>query len=194
MLDPRRLATLQAVLRTGSFAAAAEELGYTPSAVSQHIAELERAAGMRLLERRPVRPTEAGLVAARAAEASGRALAAAAAELRALRDGSAGTVRLGAFASAASALVAPALGRFGASHPRVRVALVQLETAAAHEALLDGRLDLAVTFDYDLAPQEPPDGVERVPLGDDPVLAALPAGHPLAGEETLELRALAGEP
>ena len=59
MLDPRRLATLEAVLRTGSFAAAAEELGYTQSAVSQHIGELERATGLRLLERRPVRATPA---------------------------------------------------------------------------------------------------------------------------------------
>jgi DNA-binding transcriptional LysR family regulator len=82
MLEPRRLTTLQAVVRAGSFAGAAEELNYTQAAVSQHIAELERAVGLRLLERRPVRPTPAGQLALAAAEAAGNALAAAEAGLR----------------------------------------------------------------------------------------------------------------
>ncbi|MEU1942262.1 LysR family transcriptional regulator [Streptomyces sp. NPDC059474] len=56
------LATSVAVVRLGSFAAAAQELGYTQSAVSQQVAELERRAGLRVIQRRPVRPTAAGLV------------------------------------------------------------------------------------------------------------------------------------
>ncbi|MGZ4279146.1 MAG: LysR family transcriptional regulator [Solirubrobacteraceae bacterium] len=194
MLDARRLTTLQAVLRTGSFAAAAAELGYTQSAVSQHIAELERATGLRLLDRRPVRPTEAGLVALRAADAAGEALAAAATELGALRDGAAGSVRLGTFASAATGLAAPALATFARTHPGVTVAVAQLEPAGAHEALVAGRIDLAITFDYDVAPQEPPGPVERVPLAGDPVLAALPRDHRFAARRTVELAELADEP
>lgn len=193
MLDPRRLATLDAVLRTGSFAAAAAELGYTQSAVSQHIGELERATGQRLLERRPVRVTAAGRIALRAAHAAGTAIAAAETELRALRSGAAGAVRLGAFASAASALAAPALGAFARSHPGVDVTLVQLETPEAYAGLVHDRLDLAITFDYDLDPHPPPDVIARTPIAEDPLLVALPAGHRLAGAGPVQLGALAGD-
>jgi DNA-binding transcriptional LysR family regulator len=193
MLDARRLATLDAVLRTGSFAAAAGELGYTQSAVSQHIAELERAAGQRLLQRRPVRATAAGRIAQRAARAAGTAIAAAETELRALQAGDAGTVRLAAFASAASALAAPALGDFARTHPAVHVTLVQLETPAAYDGLVAGRLDLAITFDYDLDPSPAPDAIVRTAIAGDPLLVALPAEHRLAGAPSVGLADLAGD-
>src|ERR1700750_2770553 len=59
-VDPRFLRTFAAVVRLRSFSAAARELGYTQSAVSQHIAVLEADLGATLLHRRPVTPTEAG--------------------------------------------------------------------------------------------------------------------------------------
>jgi DNA-binding transcriptional LysR family regulator len=194
MLDARRLATLDAVLRSGSFAAAALELGYTQSAVSQHITELERATGQRLLERRPVRATPAGRIAQRAARAAGTAIAAAETELRALRTGEAGSLRLAAFASAVPALAAPALGEFARSHPAVDVTLVQLETPAAYDGLVAGRLDLAITFDYDLDPSPAPEVILRAPIAEDPLLLALPADHRLATAATVRLADLAGDP
>ena len=193
MFDLRRLVTLRTVVRTGSFPAAADELGYTQSAVSQQIAELERAAATRLLERRPVRPTEAGVVVLRAAEAATGALDAARAELNALHAGQSGHVALGAFASAAAAIAAPALARFAHTHPDVEVTLVQIEPPEAHDALLAGRLDLALTVTYDLRPAEPPPGVEQVLLAEDPVLVALPSDHALASRRKLRLAELAGE-
>src|SRR5918997_4515955 len=59
-MDPRNLRTFATVVRRASFSAAARELGYTQSAVSQHVAALESDLGAQLLVRRPVAPTEAG--------------------------------------------------------------------------------------------------------------------------------------
>ncbi|MET8507036.1 LysR family transcriptional regulator, partial [Streptomyces sp. NPDC004787] len=59
-MDPHLLRTYVTVARLGSFSAAARELGYTQSAVSQHIAALETDLGLALLGRRPVAPTPAG--------------------------------------------------------------------------------------------------------------------------------------
>ena len=59
-MDPHLLRTFLAVTDLGSFSAAADQLGYTQSAVSQHIAALEHDLGTTLLHRRPVTPTPAG--------------------------------------------------------------------------------------------------------------------------------------
>jgi DNA-binding transcriptional LysR family regulator len=192
-MEPRLLATLEAVVRVGSFAAAAEELGYTQSAVSQQIAELERRAGLRVLERRPVRPTAAGAVLLEAEGAIRTALTRADAELTALDDGLSGEVRLAAFVSAANTIVPPALARLRETCPGVRVTLSQHETDAGYQGLLRGDIDLAVTFDYDRHPAPEPPGVHRTLIGRDPVVVALPTRHPLAGRASLSLTDLADE-
>src|SRR5881628_4146083 len=102
MLRLDHLATLQTVLRRGSFADAARELGYTASAVSQQIGALERNTGLALFEReaKSIRPTTA---AHHLMESSRTLLADADAlweEIRRLATGQSGRVRLGAFATA----------------------------------------------------------------------------------------------
>ncbi|MBE1470158.1 LysR family transcriptional regulator [Kibdelosporangium phytohabitans] len=193
MIDPRLLVTLEAVVRLGSFAAAAAELGYTQSAVSQQIADLERRAGLRVLDRRPVRPTAAGMVLLRVAGEVRAAMSRATTELTALDAGRAGEVRLSAFVSAANTIVPAALAKLRETHPGVVVSLTQLETTDSYDALLRGDVDLAVTFDYDRFPQPEPSGVRRTPLGRDPVVVALPATHPLADRESVSLADLADE-
>ncbi|WP_326835255.1 LysR substrate-binding domain-containing protein [Amycolatopsis rhabdoformis] len=180
LFDPRHLVTLEAVVRLGSFAAAAEELGYTQSAVSQQIAELERRVGARVVVRRPVRATEAGQVLLDTEAAISTSMSRAAIELTALADGTAGEVRLGAFISAASSVVPPALARLRASHPAVHIALRELEQRETPGLLLRGEVDLAITFDYDHAPEPAPAGLRQEHLMDDPIMVVLPAGHPLA--------------
>jgi DNA-binding transcriptional LysR family regulator len=97
-----------------------------------------------------------------------------------------------ALGSAASALVAPALARYAADRPAIRVTVVQTETAPAYAALINGELDLAITFDQ--PPAEPvPQTITRTLLLTDPVLAALPATHALAANSRVRLSDLAAE-
>lgn len=190
-IDPRHLITLAAVVRHGSFAAAAGELACTQSAVSQQIAEIERRIGTRVLDRRPVRPTRAGQVLLEAELAVRTSIAVALQELSALSHGRAGLVRLGAFASAAVGVVPCALAGLRRTHPDVQVKLSQLETEVSYAQILRGDLDLALTFDYDRAEREPPARIRRTLVAKDPVLVVLPVEHRLAGRESIRLADLA---
>src|SRR5687768_14884443 len=100
MLDVRRLHVLNAVVDSGSVTAAASQLGYTASAISQNISALERETGVVLLEKagRGIRPTQAGLLLADHGGAVIARLREAEAALAALRAGEAGRLRLAAFA------------------------------------------------------------------------------------------------
>src|SRR3954452_3188333 len=102
-IEMRHLVAFEAVVATGSFARAAEQLGYTQSAVSLQIAALERAAGTRLLDRpggrRPVVPNDAGRRMLRHAARLSAQLQAAEADLTALAEGTANTLRVGTFQS-----------------------------------------------------------------------------------------------
>ena len=192
-IDPRHLITLAAVSRHGSFAAAADELACTQSAVSQQIAEIERRIGIRVLDRRPVRATEAGQVLLEAELAVRASIAIALQELSALRQGRAGCVRLGAFASAAVGIVPRALAALRRTHPGVQVKLTQLETEMSYAQILRGDLDLALTFDYDRAARKPPARIRRSMVAKDPVLVVLPVAHPLAGRKSIRLAELADD-
>jgi DNA-binding transcriptional LysR family regulator len=185
LFDPRHLVTLEAVVRLGSFAAAAEELGYTLSAVSQQVAELERRVGARVVIRRPVRATGAGQVLLDTEAAISESMSRATTELAALADGTVGEVRLGAFISAAASIVPPALARLRATRPAVHLTLRELEQRETHALLFRGEIDLAITFDYEHAPVPVPAGLTQEHLMDDPIMVVLPASHPLAGADSV---------
>ncbi|MFB7338153.1 LysR family transcriptional regulator [Streptomyces adustus] len=192
MLDVRRLQVLRAVVTSGTVTAAAAHLGYTPSAVSQQVAALEKQAGTALLERvgRGVRPTAAGLLLTEHAALIGSAVARAETALADLRAGRTGHLTVRYFATAGSTLVAPALARLRAEHPGVRVDLRLSDPVDPLREVAQGRADLAVVVQ---APDRGGDGFRLVPLLDDPYAAVLPLGHPLAGEEVIDLGALSGE-
>jgi len=184
--DPRHLRTLEAVVRLGSFAAAAEALGYTQSAVSQQVAELERRIGARVVVRRPVRVTKAGKVLLETEAAISTSMSRADTELAALAEGIVGEVRLGAFISAAASVAPPALARLRSSHPAVHITLHELEQHETYAALFRGELDLAITFDYEHTPESAPDGILQEHLMDDPIMVVLPVGHLLAGADSVD--------
>ncbi|WP_328435778.1 LysR family transcriptional regulator [Streptomyces sp. NBC_00425] len=192
MLDVRRLLVLRAVVTSGTVTAAAAHLGYTPSAVSQQVAALEKQAGTALLERvgRGVRPTAAGLLLTEHAALISAAVAQAETALADLRAGRTGRLSVRYFATAGSTLVAPALAALRAEHPGVRVDLRLTDPQDPFQEVAEGRADLAVVVQ---SRDRAGDGFRLVHLLDDPYAAVLPHGHPLAGNEVVDLHELAGE-
>src|SRR5262245_18179036 len=119
MLDVRRLRLLRDLAQHGTIAAVAAAHSYTPSAVSQQLAALEREAGVPLLTRtgRSVTLTPAGATLAAHAEEVLAALERAAAALAATRAGLSGPLRIGAFPTAMRTLLPPALVALADAHP-----------------------------------------------------------------------------
>src|SRR5207237_2781018 len=125
----------------------ATALGYTQSAVSQQIATLERLVGHKLLERpggpRPVSLTEAGRLLLTHAESIAARVAAAQADLTALGDGEAGTLRIGVFQSVGQRILPELMRRFMESWPKVEVALTESADDTELLGLVErGELDL----------------------------------------------------
>lgn len=195
MLDVRRLRVLRAVAQHGSFAAAAADLQYTPSAVSQQIAALEREAGMVLVVRgaRGARLTQAGEVLERHAAIVLGQLHAARAELDDLARLRGGSLRVAAFESAWTTLVPAAIAAFRASHPDVELHLAESDPVESVAAVRDGACDVALVFEPNAVPAATLDGLSRTVVVLDPLWAVLPEGHPLAAEPVVALERLAGE-
>jgi molybdate transport repressor ModE-like protein len=183
-VELRHLAALEAIARTRSFGRAARELGYTQSAVSQQIAQLEQIVGQRLFHRpggpRRVELTEAGELLLRHADAIVAQLDAARADMAALAEGEAGTLRVGIYQSVGAHLL-PALVRgFRAEWPLVGVRVREENDAADLLRLLEhGELDL--TF-ADLPVREGP--FEWAELLQDPYVLLVSARSELAKLES----------
>jgi DNA-binding transcriptional LysR family regulator len=193
MIDVRRLQVLRAVVTSGSVTAAAANLGYTPSAISQQVAALEKQAGVALLERvgRGVRPTAAGRLLTEHAAIIGEHVAEAESALADLRAGRTGRLAIRYFATAGAALVPPALARFRREHPGVHVDLKLIDPADPLPEVEQGRADLAIVVQ---PRNRPRDGIRMVHLLDDPFRAVLPRGHRLATKRVLDLTDLADQP
>jgi DNA-binding transcriptional LysR family regulator len=196
MLDVRRMRVLREVASSGSFSAAAEALNFTQSAVSQHVAALEREAGTQLVERgrRGVRLTEAGRVLVGHADAILARIDCAEDELAALAGLRGGTLRLVSFQSGGATLAPRAVAAFRERHPQVELSMLEAEPDEAGVRLKAGEVDLALVYDHratnDLLGPE----LELTPLLDDTYEAILPAGHSLAKRRRLSLADLAEEP
>jgi molybdate transport repressor ModE-like protein len=196
MLAARRLELLHAVAQAGSITAAAQRLAYSPSAVSQQLAALEREAGTRLVERLPrgVRLTDAGEALARHGEAIARHVRAAAEDLDALHRLGAGRVRIAAFPSAGATLVPRVVSDFTSRHPAIDVSLEVLEPREGVDALRDGVIDLALVFIYPFRPDLDIAGLEVQTSFDDEFLLAIAHDHALAGKTPIRAARLAATP
>ncbi|MEU9132105.1 LysR family transcriptional regulator [Kitasatospora sp. NPDC048540] len=211
MIEARHLRVLRAVARTGSFSAAARELGCTQPAVSQQMKALEKAVATPLVVRsgRGMQLSEAGRALVKHANGILAGLSAAEEELAAIAGLRAGRVRLVSFPTASSTLVPPAVARLRADHPGVRVSLVEAEPPEALAMLRAGECEVALAFRHPHSqgglPSASPHATAREaraeatleaaaaaaatdwsdlvvrPLLDDPLVGVVPAGHPLAG-------------
>ncbi|MEV4234653.1 LysR family transcriptional regulator [Nocardia sp. NPDC050408] len=183
------LRVVQEAARSGSFSTAAENLGYTQSAVSRQIALMEQAAGRALFERhaRGVRATDAGRILLRHAETVLGGLGSARQELDELTARTPATLRVGAFSTAMAALVPRSIA--ATASRLARVPLREGTSPRLVSAVARGRLDLAVVTETRNIPAD----TEIEPLLDDPLLIAVAPDHPLADRTSVTPAQLRGE-
>ena len=165
-MDPRRLELLLELSRLGSMREVGEAMNVTTSTVSQQIAALTREAGVPLIEPdgRRVLLTPAGR------RLAGHAVTILAAIEAARHDldpsaAPAGTVRVAAFASAFRHLMLPVAGILAGQQPQVRLQLLEHEPGEALGLLAGDAIDLALTYDYNLAPARFGRSLVSQPLG-----------------------------
>lgn len=194
-LELRHLVALDAVAAEGTFARAAERLGYTQSAVSQQIAALERILGDKVFDRpggpRPVVLTPLG---AQLLEWGRELLArvdAMSLDLDLFRTGSVGQLSIGTFQSVSAMLLPRVVAKMREAFPSVELQVVESDLEEVLEqALVNGEVEVSFLVG------DPPAGTEAVHLLDDPfVLVARPdqfapgsvrveefAGEPMIGQ------------
>jgi len=183
MLNTSRLRILREVASRGTISAAAQALFLTPPAVSHQLVVLEREVGVPLLKRTPrsVRLTDAGRRLVAHAETILAECEAAVADAQATTSAVSGTVRLSVFQTAAQSVVLPALVALRRDHPGLEVLTSDLEPARAVSALKAGRLDIALSSEWDFVPVPLDPGIDRHDLFTEQVVALLPPGHRMAG-------------
>src|SRR5687768_5209648 len=179
MLDLRRLRLLRELHERGTIAAVADALQFTPSAVSQQLAMLEREAGVKLLERagRGVRLTDAALVLVRHAGALLERAAVAEAYLAAAAESLTGHGRFAGCQSVPPRLALPAVPELA-------------RTVASRPLHL---LDAGIGDEWSHQPWRLPAGLQPHELFEDPVNVVLSAEHPAARRDAVPLAELAGE-
>lgn len=189
-MDLRALRAFVEVVRRNGFSAASREIFASQPTVSKAVRQLEDEVGLDLLHRLPhgVRPTEAGEVVLRHAQAMLASRDTMLAELDALRGLTRGHLRLGLTPFGSAALFAPLVGRFRAAHPDITIALLEQGSLTLSEAVLGREIEMAMAILPIAA------GLEWQPVWDDPLVALLPEGDPLSGREAIRLEELRDRP
>ena len=194
MIDLQGLRALVAVDRAGSVVAAADQLGYTPSAVSQQVKKLERDLDAVLLERRGrgVLLTERG----RTLASEGRELLDGLERLEAVAaSGTRPTapLRIASFSTATRGLLGPVLGELREADAAVLATVTSVDPVDAMAMVASGSADLAVVHNWNSVPLIAPSHVATEHVCHDEADVVLPVDHPLAGRAELERADLVGE-
>jgi len=193
MLSTRLLQVHRTVIAMGTLTAAAKTLGYTVSAVSQQLGQLEIESGSRLFEKagRGVRPTAAGLLLGEHATRVLAAVEEAEEALADLRAGRTGRLRVVSFHTAGESLLPPAIAALRRSMPGLHVLPVVDETDGALRRLRAGDVEVVVVVEPFARGDEPIDDLRRVHLLDDEYRLLLHHDHPLARRRVVDLAELA---
>jgi DNA-binding transcriptional LysR family regulator len=195
MLDTHRLRVFRAVVATGSINGAAASLGYTSSAVSQHLTALQRETGLTLIERRGrgIEPTAVGLAFADESAVVLERLAALESVAGDLRAGRLGRITMSYFASAGAAWIPPIVAAVSREFPLLRFDLRLIELADEKPYVPDLEVFVA---DPASDPHDVPEilGYDVQMLLAEPYLAVVPVDHPLAGRTEIDLSELRDEP
>lgn len=196
MIDLRRLQALRAVHQHGTVTAAAAALHLTPSAVSHHLRELARELKLTLVEPhgRRIRLTPAAYLLIEHGDALLARWEEAEAALDAYRDGTGGLLRMCAFPTALSGLLAPAAVRLRDTHPDLTVELSTCETVTGYDLLAATDADLALLSPADDAPPPDESRFDQRPFLEEPLDLLVPPGHPLAAPDGISLADAAEEP
>lgn len=180
-LNLHQLRLFAAIVDEGSFTKAASALGLTQPAISRAVNDLESRLNLSLLDRsnRSVTVTEAGrLLYGRAKELFGveRTLER---ELRELRGGKRGALRVAASPMASTYVLPPILGRFQRRHPGVKLVLRHASAYSAVKLLLNCRVDVAIVDEITSSPD-----IETIAWRDDDLVVIASPDHPAAGHPT----------
>ena len=175
--------------------AVADALSFTPSAVSQQLARLEREVGVALLERigRGVGLTDAGRILAVHAERILAAVDEAEADLAAHGQTVHGSLRIGTFQTAAFALITPALECLAQQHPGLQVEVIEADAELTLPALRVGELDLVCEDEYEASAITNP-LLDREDLLTDRLRLVLPRDDPLAAADQVRLADFSDRP
>ncbi|WP_051222503.1 LysR family transcriptional regulator [Agrococcus lahaulensis] len=176
MLDLTRLLMLRAVALHGSITAAARELSYSHSAISQQLSLLERETGAVLLERvgRTARLTPVGRELVQNIEAVLAALEHAEAELAAAREQPRGVITVAVYTSIGRIVMPTALQRLAEEHPGLEVRLRRADPEEAVLRLVSRQVDAVVTDTFPGTQLSPTGAIEASVIGRDPVRGYLP--------------------
>lgn len=186
----RQVEAFRAVMMSGGMTVAAQMLNVSQPSVSRLIADLERAVGFRLFDRRgaKVRPTEQAQMLFEAVRRSYTGLDLLDQAARRIRAHPVGTVRIAALPAIAMSILPAVIQRFRGLYPDIKVTVEALGQRGIEEHVFLGQADLGVGVD--IAPRE---GVRTTGVGRADYVCILPSGHPLAQRGALSVEDLAGE-
>ena len=194
MLDAKRLQILLSVVEGGSVTAAADELFYTPSGVSQQLRKLEEEVGQSLLQRhaRGMVPTDAGHVLAGHARAILQQMDAAMADLDQLAGLKSGSLSLGTFPTLGSSFIPLVISRFRKMYPSIKLDVRSTRLRELIGLLARGEISMGLLWEYEWMRLKR-DDFELTTLFTEPTVLVVGAEHPLAQLEEVDVAATAHE-
>jgi len=188
MMDLAALRSLEAVHAHGSVVAAAQALGYTPSAISQQIKRLERQSGVDLLERvgRGVILSGPGRILVEEGARIAADLERLETDLHAHAGGVTGDLALVGFSTAMRGLIAPVAAGLMTTHPDLRIRLREVEPWQAVDEVAAGKADVAVVHRWGDVPLAIPDHLDRATVHRDEADIVVRDDHRLARRRTVQ--------